>query len=72
MQVSCNVEGTSVWAGPEHIYDWTASLIADVWAENQTQKVKAGRNSVLESIQLVYKDLPNVYLTCACSLKDHC
>ena len=47
-------------------------LLADVWAENQTQKVKAGRNSVLEAIQLLYKDLSNAYLTCASSLKDHC
>lgn len=73
MQVPYNVEGTSVWAGPDHIYnDWRASLLADVWAEIQIQKVKAGRNSVLESIQLIYKDLPNMYLTYVCALKDCC
>lgn len=72
MLVSCKVEGTSVWAGPEHVYnDWRASLLADVWAENQLEKVRAGRNSVLESIQLVYKELPNAYVTYVCSLKDH-
>lgn len=72
MRVSCNAECSSVWASPEHLYnDWRASLLADAWEENQIQKVKAGRNSVLESIQLVYKDLPNMYLTYVCSLNDH-
>lgn len=73
MQASCNVEGTRVWEGPEHVYnDWKALLLADVWAENQIQKVKAGRNSVLESIQLVYRDLSNVYPTHVCFLKYRC
>lgn len=53
-----------MWADPEDIYnDERPLLLADVWTENKLQKVKTGRNSVLESIQLVYKDLPNAYLT---------